>query len=138
MSAADLADRIRLGEDSTLELKSIEVAGQRVMSPDRHDVADELAAMANGRGGTVVLGVDDRTREVLGIPLDGLDVVEGWVREICNDSVNPPLAADIHMMDRRGDGVPIIRDECEQSSGCLPEYSLLDDSELRLVIRAAG
>ena len=42
-----------------------------------------------------------------------------------------------HMMDRRGDGVPIIRAECEQLSGVLPEYSLLDDSELRLVIRAA-
>ena len=42
------------------------------------------------------------------------------------------------MMDRRGDGVPIIRAECERLSGRLPEYSLLDDSELRLVIRAAG
>ena len=41
------------------------------------------------------------------------------------------------MMDRRGDGVPIIRSECEQLSGCLPEYSLIDDSELQLVIPAA-
>ena len=41
------------------------------------------------------------------------------------------------LMDRRGDGVPIIRDECERLSGRLPEYSLLDESELRLVMRAA-
>lgn len=41
------------------------------------------------------------------------------------------------MMDRRGDGVPIIRDECARLSGCLPEYSLIDESELRLVMRAA-
>ena len=40
-------------------------------------------------------------------------------------------------MDRRGDGVPIIRSECERLTGCLPEYRLIDDSELRLVIRAA-
>ena len=42
------------------------------------------------------------------------------------------------LMDRRGDGVPIIRAECERLSGCLPEYSLLDASELRLVVRAAA
>ena len=41
------------------------------------------------------------------------------------------------MMDRRGDGVPIIRDECERLSGTLPEYSLIDDSELRLVMWAS-
>ena len=41
-------------------------------------------------------------------------------------------------MDRRGDGVPIIRRECRELSGRLPEYSLIDESELRLVIRAAG
>ena len=41
------------------------------------------------------------------------------------------------LMDRRGDGVPIIRRECEELSGHLPEYRLLDDSELLLVMRAA-
>ena len=52
-----------------------------------------------------------------------------------------PAPADLgrtHMMDRRGDGVPIIRAECERLSGRLPEYRLIDDSELRLVMRAAG
>lgn len=34
--------------------------------------------MANGRGGTVVLGVEDKTREIVGVPLDDLDTVEGW------------------------------------------------------------
>lgn len=37
-------------------------------------------------------------------------------------------------MDRRGDGVPIIRAECQQLAGRLPEYSLIDGDELRLVI----
>ena len=40
-------------------------------------------------------------------------------------------------MNRRGDGVRTIREECLQLSGMLPEYSLIDDSELRLVIPAA-
>ena len=41
------------------------------------------------------------------------------------------------LMDRRGDGVPIIRAECKRLSGRLPEYGLLDESELRLVMPAA-
>lgn len=43
----------------------------------------------------------------------------------------------VNLMDRRGDGVPIIMKECEQLSGRLPEYKLIDESELRLVIWAA-
>ena len=42
-----------------------------------------------------------------------------------------------HIMDRRGDGVPVIRERSRQLSGRLPEYELIDDSELRLVIWAA-
>ena len=114
----DLAGRIRLGEDSALELKSLVLEGGSVRSPARCEFADELAAMANGRGGTVVLGVDDRTREVQGIPLGDLDVVEGWVREICNDSVKPPLDADIRKLDldgAAGERVPIVRVDLARS-----------------------
>lgn len=42
-----------------------------------------------------------------------------------------------YMMERRGDGVPIILDESHQLSGRCPEYTPIDDSELRLVIWAA-
>lgn len=54
---ADLERRIRLGEDSSLEFKAVALAGTKVRGPSRRDFADELAAMANGRGGTIVLGV---------------------------------------------------------------------------------
>ena len=111
MTVADLSRRIRLGEDSTLELKRVVLSGDRVTSPHRNEFADELAAFANSRGGTLVLGVDDATREILGIPLEGLDAVEGWVREICNDSVNPALSVDIRKLelpDAAGTPVPVI------------------------------
>ena len=42
-----------------------------------------------------------------------------------------------HMMERRGDGVPIILEESFELSGTYPEYTLIDDSELRLVIWSA-
>ena len=95
----ELARRIRLGEDSTLELKQILLAGSKVAAPRRTEFADELASMANGRGGTILLGVEDKSREILGIPVDRLDAVEAWVREICNDSVKPPLDAEIRKIE---------------------------------------
>ena len=111
MTVADLSRRIRLGEDSTLELKRVVLSGDRITSPHRNEFADELAAFANSRGGTLVLGVEDATREILGIPLEGLDAVEGWVREICNDSVHPALSVDIRKLelpDAAGMPVPVI------------------------------
>lgn len=41
------------------------------------------------------------------------------------------------IMDRRGEGVPIIITESEELSGRRPEYKLLDDAELKLTIFAA-
>ena len=114
----DLAKYIRLGEDSTLELERIVLAGCRVTSPSRNDFADELAALANARGGTVVLGADDKTREIQGIPLDCLDMVEAWAREICNDSAKPALDADLYKVeleDADGRPVPVIRMEIPRS-----------------------
>ena len=112
MPESELARRIRLGEDSTLELKNIRFSGNRITGPDRRDFADELAAMANGIGGTVVVGIDDKTRHVHGIPLDRIDIVEDWVREICADLIEPELHADLRRLelpDPDGQMVPIIR-----------------------------
>ena len=118
MAGADLAGRIRRGEDPALELKGLVLEGGGVRSPDQRDFADELAAMANGRGGTVVLGVDDKTREVQGIPLEDLDAVEGWVREVCNDLVTPPLDAHILKLELEGAAggrVPVVRVDLARS-----------------------
>ena len=113
----DLLRRIRLGEDSTLELQRISLAGSRVTTPRRNDVSDELGAFANGRGGVLVLGVDDKTREVVGIPLGALDTVEAWVREIC-DVLKPALDAMIRkaeLSNAAGDLVPVLCVDIERS-----------------------
>ena len=41
------------------------------------------------------------------------------------------------LMEQRGDGVPRIRADTKELTGRYPEYSLVDDSELRLVLPAA-
>lgn len=87
--------RIVIGEDSAWEFKSVKVVGKRVTDPDAKDLADEFAAAANTRGASFLLGVNDKTREIEGVDVEKLDVVETWVRNICNDAIKPAIMADI-------------------------------------------
>jgi ATP-dependent DNA helicase RecG len=90
-SAEELLQKIRLGEDTSLELKTVRFRGGRVSEPKRDDLADESAAIANTHDGVLVLGVDDKSREIVGIPLEQLEAVERYVHEICNESIRPPV-----------------------------------------------
>ena len=87
---AELLEKIKLGEDSYLELKEVRFSGGKISGPMQKDIADEIAAFSNARGGVLLLGIHDKTREVLGIPVDRLDDVEAMVRQACEDSINPP------------------------------------------------
>lgn len=90
-NTADLLKQIAIGEDSVLEFKTIEFKGDQVAGPHRNSMADELAAMANTATGVILLGVDDKSKSIIGIPMDKLDVVETWLSGICNDLIEPPL-----------------------------------------------
>ena len=111
-SKRELLDKIRLGEDSYLELKEVRLAGSQIREPRRDSLADEIAAFANSHGGVIVLGVQDKPREVLGIPAEGLDAAESFVREICRDSIDPSVAPIIERLElptAMGDEVPVIK-----------------------------
>jgi predicted HTH transcriptional regulator len=90
-----LLKQIALGEDSVLELKNIEFKKDTVSGPHRNSMADEMAAMANSYGGTIILGADDKSHEITGLPVEKLDVTETWVRNIANDLIKPPLECRI-------------------------------------------
>ena len=86
-----LLERVRLGEDSLLEFKSVRVRGGKVVEPDARKIADELSAMANSATGQFLLGVDDKTRELQPLVPAELDAAETWLRTVCNDLVSPRL-----------------------------------------------
>lgn len=115
---SDLLRQIALGEDSVLELKLVEFSGGKIIGPHKNGMADELAAMANTASGVIVLGVDDKTREIRGILLDQLDIVEGWVRSICNDLIDPPLDCELRKVvvsDQNGCEKAILRIDVPRS-----------------------
>jgi len=113
-----LIEKMRLGEDSFLELKEVRFAGDKIRGPSQNDLADELAAFANSSGGVLLLGVEDRSREVIGIELHRLDAVEALLRQACEDTIRPPLAPIIERLtlpDAGGVEQPVIRVEVLRS-----------------------
>ena len=111
-SKKELLEKIRLGESTYLEFKEVRFAGGNIRGPHRDSLANGLAAFANSRGGLILLGIDDKSHEIVGIPQERLDDVVDFVRDICTDLIEPPLS---HIaLDRRflpsstGDEMAII------------------------------
>lgn len=90
-SPGELLRKIRLGEDNSLELKEVVFKGKRITGPSRDKLANELSSIANTGDCVVVLGVDDKTRDIIGIPADRIEAVERYIYEICNDVITPPV-----------------------------------------------
>ena len=83
-SLTELIEKIMLGEDATIEFK------REMPRRDRNNMADEIAAFANTRGGVILIGVNDNS-EIVGLDLQQLNHVEKTVVEICQDSIEPTI-----------------------------------------------
>ena len=95
LSDDELRARLQLGEDSRWEFKQFDFRESRPISPQRDDLAEEIAAFANAQGGTLLCGVTD-SGDVQVMSRAQLDQVEMLVVELCRDSIEPPLLPDVH------------------------------------------
>lgn len=117
-SVEELLAKIRLGEDTSLELKSVRFKGDRMTEPERNDFADVIAGMANTHDGVIVLGVNDKSRDIEGIPVGMLEQAEKYVFEICTDSIKPPILFRSYRMelpDAAGDAKAVLKIEVPRS-----------------------
>ncbi|MDE0423732.1 transcriptional regulator [Candidatus Poribacteria bacterium] len=103
-SLTELIEKIHLGEDATIEFKR--------ELPRRSNLADEIAAFANARGGVILIGVDD-TGEIVGLNRQELDNAEKTVVEICQDSIDPILLIFTEKL--RIDGKNLLKIEVPRS-----------------------
>ncbi len=114
----ELLEKMIHNGDDLLELSEVRFSGNRISSPKPCDLADELAAFANSRGGTLLLGVDGDTREVTGIPVHRLNMVEALVLQVCENAINPPFYPVIERLsltDSHGINQPVMRVEMPSS-----------------------
>jgi predicted HTH transcriptional regulator len=94
-SVPDLLSR---PEGKTLEFK------RDLSSPD--GLIRTIVAFANGAGGTVLVGVEDRTRAVLGLP-EPQKEVERLVN-LVSDRIEPRLAPDVEVLPWRDTHVVVV------------------------------
>ena len=106
VSTDDVRRQLGLGEDSRWEFKQIEFRGDRPVSPRRDDLADELAAFANARGGVLVCGVTD-DGDVQGMSRAQMNALDRILSDACADSIKPPIDVEITRHDL-GDGKPLL------------------------------
>src|SRR3990170_1236438 len=79
MTKNELHELIRNGENSGVEFK-----GEAV---DPRALAKEIVALANLRGGRILLGVEDDGSIHAGLRAD----LEEWVMTVCRDKVRPEV-----------------------------------------------
>ncbi len=79
-----------------------------------------------------------------GMTIDGMEASQATRNEVIASVFGRIPVADVagsahrrYLMERRGDGVSIIRTETEEATGVPPEYGIVDDSSLVLRIPAA-
>jgi len=114
----ELLFHIRLGEDSSIEFKGLKFEGERLVGPNRDKMAHEIAAFANGQGGRLLLGVDDKNRDVIGIADEQVAKVEEWVVNISQQQIQPPVKIDTRLLqlpDRQGDLKNVVYVEIPRS-----------------------
>ena len=107
----ELLYQIRLGEDSAYEFKKVIFDKNEIKAPHGDSIANEIAAFANTAGGILVLGVDDKTLDVLGIERNQLDKTALWLTNIVTEKIKPsPLIQTrlLEIPDRNGELKPVI------------------------------
>ncbi|MBI3270923.1 MAG: putative DNA binding domain-containing protein [Planctomycetes bacterium] len=103
LNAKQLEQQLRLGEDDVADFKSVVHSGFR-MKP--HDLAKAISALANTRGGHVLLGVEaDGTPTGIGTPQQA-DALLRQVSEVCRQNIHPTLICTVAKLECRG--LPIL------------------------------
>ena len=99
----ELLKRVRSREDKSLELKEVRIVRGNIMEPKKDALADDFAAFANSSGGVILLGVNNKTRKVTGIPIENLNKVEELVIQASVESINPSVFSTIERVNLQDD-----------------------------------
>ncbi|HMW70896.1 MAG TPA: putative DNA binding domain-containing protein [Cellvibrionaceae bacterium] len=116
--AKQLMFHLRLGEDSSIEFKAIVFEGNTLKEPNKDKMAHEIAAFANGQGGCIVLGVEDKTRHLIGIEDTKVALAEEWIVNISQQNINPPVKLHtrlVQLPNQQGDLKTVVYVEIPRS-----------------------
>lgn len=83
MNALEVLDLIQKGESSLVKFK------ERVN--DAYKLGTELVAFSNVKGGTLLIGVNDKTGEISGLSFEELQASNQLLANAASDNVKAPI-----------------------------------------------
>ena len=86
LSETELKMLIKGGETNTVELK--------LAAPRAVDLAERLCGMANAKGGIVIIGVEDSTHKVVGVPDERIGETMDVILRAARQVIKPELMLD--------------------------------------------
>ena len=86
LSEMELKRLVKGGETNTVELK--------LAAPRAVDLAERLCGMANARGGIVIVGVEDSTHKIVGVPDERIGETMDVILRAARQVIKPELVLD--------------------------------------------
>lgn len=83
MTADELREIIACGETSTVQFK--------LKFSTAKQIAEEMVAFANSKGGMIVFGVEDKTGQIIGLSYSEIQMLSNEVSTDANDQVRPVI-----------------------------------------------
>ena len=83
MTADELREIIACGETSTVQFK--------LKFSTAKQIAEEMVAFANSKGGMMVFGVEDKTGQIIGLSYSEIQKLSNEVSTVANDQVRPVI-----------------------------------------------
>ena len=83
MEALTLLDIVSSGENSKVQFKKL------VKSSD--DIAKEMVAMSNSIGGIIIVGVEDKTGQILGLNYEEIKKANDYLSNASTNNIKPPI-----------------------------------------------
>lgn len=153
ITAAQVAERVRLGEDSHHEFKSV-----LHRLPTASEIAEDVVAFANSGGGRIWFGVEEARvgqgpHVVTGVPdVGSADAVLRTAAQACREGVDPPLHCEHTKLEYEGrllvvttvpafapqrpymtsKGIPLVRD------GTMKRRATPEENRTLVISAAAG
>lgn len=100
MNTKELLDIIGKGETSKVQFK--------VNVTNEQSIAQEMVAFANTKGGTILIGVDDKTWEIIGLTDSDLRRLTNLMVNASSQHIKEPLFIETDTIDYEGKKVMII------------------------------
>lgn len=90
MTAEELREIIACGETSKVQFK--------LMFSAPKQIAEEMVAFANSKGGIIVFGVEDKTGQIVGLSYGEIQKLSNEVSTAANDQVRPVIYLETEVM----------------------------------------